>query len=149
MELKKLYVHGLLAALLATSAAVAQAAPVAGEGVSLRDGVVIDAARSIAYVMHPQGGIQALDLTQGTPLWRSTEGERPLVLAGDLLVAQGRPGEHGELRIVALDVRRSGIRSSEADLPMPAGVRAEAVETVQQEFRVTAAPSAQGIVVVW
>jgi hypothetical protein len=149
MELKKLYVHGLLAALLATSAAVAQAAPAAGEGVSLRDGVVIDAARSIAYVMHPQGGIQALDLQQGTPLWRSTEGERPLVLAGALLVAQGRPGEHGELRIVALDVRRDGVRSSEADLPMPAGVRADAVESVQQEFRVTAAPSSQGILVAW
>ncbi len=145
------FLRGAFAILLAASAIFATSARAAGmpNGAALRDGVVIDIAHSVAYVMHPQGGIQALDLERGTFLWRSTEGERPLLLTGDFLVAQGRPGEHGELRVVALDIRRDGVRSSEADLPMPAGVRADAVETVQQEFRVTAVPSAQGILVAW
>jgi hypothetical protein len=138
--------RGLLVAVLATSALTASAQ---GQGIALRNGVVVDAARSIAYVMHPQGGIQALDLERGTALWRSAQGERPLALVGDLLVAQGQPGESGELRIVALDVRQNGRQSSEADLAMPAGIRAQVADTLRQSFRVTASPSPDGIVVSW
>jgi hypothetical protein len=137
----------LLAAVLVPFALTSPAA--AAPGVSLGDAVVVDGARSIAYVMHPQGGVEALDLQRGSSLWRSTEAERPLALAGDLLVAQGRPGEHGELRIVALDVLHNGAGSAEADLPMPAGVRAEASETLRQAFHVTASASQQGVVVAW
>ena len=123
--------------------------PAAAAGVSLRDGVVIDSARSIAYVMHPQGGVEAVDLQRGASLWRSTEAERPLALAGDLLIAQGRPGDNGELRIVALDVLHKGAGSAEADLTMPSGVRAEVSESLRQAFHVSAAASPQGIVVAW
>ena len=145
-------VRGLLFTFLATSALVpagAAAKPGAAQAASLRDGVVVDAARSIAYVMHPKGGIQAIDLQRGTSLWRSTEGERPLALAGNLLVAQAKPGQSGELRVVALDVRQQGAVSSKARLPMPAGIRADVSEGLQQEFQVTASPTRQGIVVAW
>ncbi|MEA2558644.1 MAG: hypothetical protein QOH06_148 [Acidobacteriota bacterium] len=136
---------GLLAIFLAASAF---AAPAPKAGVSLRDGVVIDTARSVAYVMHPQGGIQALDLQRGTALWHSAAGERPLALAGNLLVAQARPGDNGELRIVALGVR-GGLLSSRADIQMPEGVRAEVAETLQQSFHVTAMPSQGGVLIAW
>jgi hypothetical protein len=139
---------GLLAASLAAAAFAAQGTARI-EGAVLSDGVVVDAVHSIAYVMHPKGGVQAVDLEKGVALWRSTAAERPLALAGDLLVAQARPGEHGELRIVALDLRKRGAASSEADLPMPAGVRAEVAETVERAFRVTASASSQGILVAW
>jgi hypothetical protein len=134
----------LLAAVLVSFAFTAPAA-----AVSLYDGVVVDSARSIVYVMHPQGGVEALDLQRGASLWRSTEAERPLALAGDLLIAQGRPGENGELRIVALDVLRKGAAGAEADLAMPAGVRAEVGESLRQAFHVTASASPQGVVVAW
>lgn len=104
----------------------------AAAGVALYDGVVVDAARSTAYVMHPGGGIAAYDLERGVALWRSSAGERPLLLAGDLLVAQARPDDHGELRIVALDIRKGGAASAEADIPLPSGVRAEVVDTLKQ-----------------
>ena len=139
---------GLLAASLAAAAFAAQRTARI-EGAVLSDGVVVDAVHSIAYVMHPNGGVQAVDLEKGVALWRSTAAERPLALAGGLLVAQARPGEHGELRIVALDLRKRGAASSEADLPMPSGVRAEVAETVEQAFRVTASASSQGILVAW
>jgi hypothetical protein len=142
----------LLAVFLFTFALAAQAAgKPAGkpQAASLRDGVVVDTARSIAYVMHPKGGIQAIDLARGTTLWRTTGGERPLSLADNLLIAQARPGENGELRIVALDVRKRGTVSAEADLGMPASVQAEVHDTLGQAFRVTAVPSREGIVVAW
>jgi len=140
---------GLLAIFLAVFLATAAfAAPVSKAGVSLRDGVVVDTARSVAYVMHPQGGIQALDLQRGTALWHSAAGERPLALAGNLLVAQARPGDNGELRIVALGVR-GGLLSSKADIQMPEGVRAEVAETLQQSFHVTAMPSQGGVLIAW
>lgn len=138
--------RGLLAAGLALGAVAAQAAP---QGVALRDGVVVDAAGATAYVMNPQGGIDALDLGRGATLWHSSEGERPLALANGLLVAQARPGERGELRVVALDVQKNGARGAEADLAMPAGVRADVAETLRQEFRAGAALSDQGIVISW
>lgn len=137
----------LLAVFLFTSAFAAQAA--GKPAAALRDGVVVDTARSIAYVMHPKGGIQAIDLARGTALWRSTGGERPLSLADNLLIAQARPGEDGELRLVALDVRKRGAVSAEADLAMPDDVQAEVHDTLRQAFRVTAAPSREGIVVAW
>lgn len=135
-----------VALVLSPFAAVGSPKP---EPVALRDGLVVDTAQAIAYVMHPQGGVAAIDLRNGAMLWRSAAAERPLTLDGDLLVAQARPGERGELRVVALDSRRAGTRIAEADLPMPAGVRAEASETLSHLFSVTARPSTEGIVVLW
>lgn len=135
---------GLLAIFLAASAFAAPAK----EGAALRDGVVVDTARSVAYVMHPQGGIQALDLRRGTVLWRSTAGERPLALAGNRLVAQALPGADGELRIVALDVR-GGALSSQGAFRMPEGVRAEVAESLRQIFHVAAVPSHDGVLIAW
>ncbi len=134
---------GLFAALLLTSSFAAHAA------ITLHDGVVIDAGRSLAYVMQPAGGIDAVDLARGTTVWHSAAGERPLALANGVLVAQAAPGANGELRIVALDPARNGARGAEAELALPAGVRADVVETPRQTFRVKASPSAQGVVVTW
>lgn len=136
---------------LLLSAAVA-AAPsfAAGAGaVLLRDGVVIDTARSVAYTMHPEGGVEAIDLQKGLSLWRSSAAERPLALAGDVLVAQARPGTQGELRLVALDVLHNGAAGVEADLPMPAGIRADYAETLRHSYRASATPTAAGVVITW
>lgn len=116
-------------------------------GVGLRDGVVVDTARSVAYVMHPQGGIQALNLRNGNVLWHSREAERPLAVAGNRLVAQALP-KNGELRIVALDVR-GGALTATAGHPMPEGVQAGVAESLQQAFHLTAMPSEDGVVLTW
>jgi hypothetical protein len=134
---------GLLALFLAASAS---AAPTA---VGIRDGVVVDTARSVAYVMQPQGGIQALDLRRGSVLWRSADGERPLAVAGNVLVAQAQPGARGELRLVGLAVR-GGALVSTAEIPMPEGVQAGVAESLHQSFHVTAAPSEDGgVLIAW
>lgn len=151
MSPRRLFRRPLAASLLGLVALSAHAAgrPVAGDAVAMRDGVVVDAARSVAYVMSPKGGVEAVDLRHGASLWRSTEGERPLALFGNLLVAQALPGAQGELRIVALDSRQKGVRAAEADLPMPSGVRASVAETLQSLFRVSALASSQGLLITW
>jgi len=156
-EISRRLKRGLRATLLATSAltalavgtAVAAPAAPTPAGVALHDGVVVDTARSVAYFTHPRGGIDALDLERGALLWHSAAGERPLLLAGDLLVAQAAPGEHGELSVVALDVRQGGARRSGVTLPLPSGIRAGVADTVEQTFRVTAVPTGQGITLAW
>ncbi|HZF13560.1 MAG TPA: hypothetical protein VFE33_32605 [Thermoanaerobaculia bacterium] len=137
-----------LAVLTALTAGTAVAAP-AAPSIALHDGVVVDTARSVAYLTHPRGGIDAVDLAQGTLLWHSPEGERPLLLAGDLLVAQAASGEHGELSVVALDVRQAGARRSGVTLALPSGIRAGIADTVEQTFRVTAVPTGQGVTLAW
>jgi hypothetical protein len=132
---------GLFAALLLSSFAARAAV--------LHDGVVVDASRSLAYVMQPAGGIDAVDLARGTTVWHAAAGERPLTLAGGVLVAQAAPGPNGELRIVALDLDKNGAPGAEADFALPGSVRADVVETLQQTFRVKASLSAQGVVVTW
>ena len=140
---------GLLILFLASIFADPSFAAPAKQGVALRDGVVVDAARSVAYVMHPQGGIQALDLRRGNVLWHSVAAERPLALAGNLLVAQAKPGDRGELRVVALAVR-GGALSSKAEIRMPEGVQADVAESLHQAFHVTAVPSQDGgILIAW
>ena len=132
----------LLAGLLILLAASAFAAPA---GVGLRDGVVVDTARSVAYVMHPQGGIEALNLRTGNVLWHSREAERPLTVAGNRLVAQALTSG-GELRIVALDVR-GGALAAKAGYRMPEGIQAGVAETLEQAFHLTAMTSEDGSVV--
>lgn len=139
----------LLALSLSPLAAMAAGEPLGRTGVSVRDGVVLDTALAVAYVGHPQGGVAAIDLRTGGTLWRSAAAERPLAVEGDLLVAQARPGARGELRVVALDRSHGGARRAEADLPMPEGIRAEASETVDHFFRLSATPSPQGLVLNW
>jgi hypothetical protein len=136
---------------LLLSATVAAAPSLAAEarGVALRDEVLVDTARSVAYTMHPEGGVEAIDLQRGLSLWRSSAAERPLALNGGLLVAQARPGAQGELRIVALDVLHDGAASAEADLPMPAGIRADYAETLRHSYRASATVTAEGVVIDW
>jgi hypothetical protein len=71
------------------------------------------------------------------------------LLVDNLLIAQAKPGEDGELRVVALDARKNGALRSEAGLGMPSNVRAEVHDTLHQTFRVTATPSPEGVLVAW
>src|SRR5215203_3122330 len=75
----------LLAILLLPGAALGQSP---GHGVALQEGVVIAPRLGLAYVMHPGGGIDAVDLASGALRWRSDRAAKPLALSGDRLIAQ-------------------------------------------------------------
>jgi len=130
--------------LLGVSAVPAAAAE---RGAVLRDGVVIAPAHGLAYVMRPGGGIDAVDLSSGGVRWHSDAAAKPLILAGDRLVAQAESAA-GALDVVALDAQR-GARGASARVPLPAGVAASVVDTAQRSFRVYAGNAGPQLLVQW
>jgi outer membrane protein assembly factor BamB len=69
--------------------------------VSFPYGVADEAGRR-AYVADGAGGIRALDLADGHPIWRTDAAERPLLVVGDRLLALKRP-RLSVLEVVVLD----------------------------------------------
>src|SRR4051812_10693769 len=92
--------------------AFASAAPVsprsAGEEVAsvgafeLLPGVVVDRSRPAVYLQRPDQGIGAVEPSSGALLWSSREAAKPLLVYGDLLVAQTEPIRDGTLGIAFL-----------------------------------------------
>ena len=115
---------------------------------ALHPGVVVDAVGGTGYLMKsPQGGIQAVDLLAGNVRWESAAAAKPLLLAGDTLVAQAPAVPSGDLIVVTLDARR-GTQTDQITVPLPAGARALVVDGPSQSFRVEAFRAADGSVVV-
>ena len=79
----------------------------------------MDPAAAKLYMMNERGGIDRVSVTSGELLWSSTEAAKPLVLYGDLLVAQVESATANRLEIVLLDVL-SGDRSMEFLIDLPA-----------------------------
>jgi hypothetical protein len=101
----------------------------------LNPGVLVDAERGEAYVMSPEGGIVAVGLTDGAPVWRSSKAEKPLTLAGELLIGQAEtPGPANVLRIVTLDTGKRGEQVNEALVELPPGVQAMVGPSLNRSF---------------
>jgi hypothetical protein len=123
-------------------------APDSTPAVSLRDGVIVDAARGVAYVMDREGGVDALRTADGAVLWRSAEAAKPLLVAGDLLIAQAEPAAAGELPVVTLD-RGTGRLLTRAAVALPAGLWAQVDDGPRGSFRAAAVVRAGEVVVRW
>ena len=136
-----------LTPVLALALAVSALAVPAEQGAALRDGVLVAPARGLAYVMRPGGGIDAVDLASGAVRWHSDAASKPLVLAGNRLVAQAESAA-GTLDVVALDAQ-GGARGASTRVPLPAGVAASVVDTAQRSFRVYAGGAGPQLVVQW
>lgn len=120
-----------------------------GSGVELADGVVVDGARRVAYVMAPRGGIDAVELESGAALWTSATAARPLLLAGDLLLAQAEESEPGRLDLISFDVRDGRRGGLEAGVDLPEGVRARLHDGARSSFRVRAGLDGGDVVLSW
>lgn len=142
----------LIAALVACSAprpVPAQEEAVAG-AFELRPGVIVDPARGLVYLMSPQGGIDAVDLALGTPVWSTEEAAKPLALGGDLLVGQVEPsGSKNELEIAALDTRQQGRRVVADAIGLPDTVRVSIDDGLDTSFAARARASATEALIAW
>lgn len=132
----------------------AEAAPAVGlawaaaGGLNLRDGVVVDPLRSVAYLMNAEGHLEAVGLAGGAVLWKSTEAARPLAAADGKLVAQAAPGRAGVLELVVLDAG-SGERLAASSLALPDGVWASIQDGPGRSFRARAQAADQAVTVDW
>jgi hypothetical protein len=116
----------------------------------LSPGVIVDPDHSEAYVMSPRGGIVAVDLTAGTPAWRSRKADKPLTLAGELLIGQAEaPGPANELKIVTLDTGKRGRQVTEALVELPAGVQPMISSSLNRSFTAEARPEPGEAAVSW
>lgn len=137
-DLSNLFLPRRLPALVAAGLA-AWIAPISAYAARpLGDGAVVDAARGIAYVAQPQGGIEALDLATGKAVWHSAAAARPLALVDGKLLAQDEPGAGGALRVATLDAA-TGAEKARTELPLPAGLAASVTDTLRGTFRARAA----------
>lgn len=101
----------------------------------LRPGVIVDADRRIAYVMSAEGGIDAVELAQGTRVWSTKQAAKPLALKDDRLISQAEvSGAGNELQIVILDTQQRGRRVVAGTMALPAGVKVSIDETLNSSF---------------
>ena len=56
-----------------------------GSGFQLSPGVLVNVSRGEAYVMTPEGGISAVNLSVGKEVWHTNRAAKPLALSGDLV----------------------------------------------------------------
>lgn len=146
----------MIALALVVLVAPAQAAPARSQDLSanesspivLRDGIIVDLARDVAYVMNSEGRIDALRTSDGAVLWTSTEGAKPLAVIDELLVAQAEPSDAGELALVTLD-RVAGRTVSKGRVELPDGVWGTVTDRPRATFRAAARPGADGVTVTW
>lgn len=139
----------LTGACLALVSTLLAAPALANNGLALRDGVVIDAEKSVAYVMRPGGGIEAVDLNLGSVLWTSEAASRPLALVNGRLVAQAEAAPGAGLKFVTLDPAARGAALTEATLPLPKGVRGLVDDGWRSSMQVKAVPAGNSVMIQW
>jgi len=113
-------------------------------------GAVVDLDRMLIYLMSIEGGIDAVDLAQGTRAWSTKQASKPLALAGNLLICQAEPrGGANELRIVTLDTRQRGRALVIGTTNLPAGVNTSIGETPTSSFVAAARVSGPVAFISW
>ena len=119
-------------------------------GFQLTPGVLVDPDRREASVMSPEGGIVAVDPAAGAPVWHTRSADKPLTLAGELLVGQAEaPGPANALRIVTLDVGRRGRQVTEALIDLPPDVQPMIAPWPNRSFNAEARPEPGEAAISW
>ena len=116
----------------------------------LLPGVIVAPDRSMAYIMSPEGGIDAVELAEGTVVWSTVQAAKPLALAGKFLIGQAEPSDAGnELEIVTLDTQQRGQRVVAGTMGLPAGVQVSIDKTLNSSFVASARAMAGEALVSW
>ncbi len=120
---------------------------------TLVPGVVADPARDLVYVMRPEGGIEALDLADGSLLWATGRADQPLFVADNALVALVESTAPG-LSVTMLDPATGNpvTREHSAEsvvLPLPSGIAAAIDQTLARSFKFSIVESGGEIYLTW
>lgn len=116
-----------------------------------RPGVIVEPARSVIYLMSPDGGIDAVDLATGKNIWSTSEAAKPLALHGDFLIAQAEtPEKAGVLSVVGLNARGGGSKEFGAEATLPQGIRPSIDDGLGTSFLARAGTNQAGdLLVAW
>ena len=140
--MKRLFLLSLAALPLAASLTVAAATA------ELRPGILVDPDVGRAYVMRPEGGIEAISLVDGSVLFTSVAGTRPLATAGDWLVTLAEPAGRGSLDLALINLTEpTGVVT--LSMPLPPDVKASPVDGLGTSFEVIARTRATSVDLAW
>jgi hypothetical protein len=115
-----------------------------------RTGVIVNSNQSTVYLMNLQRGIDAVDLSSGKLLWSTTKAAKPLLLHGNLLVAQAESAVPSNLlRIVVLNTQNDGELLLEATVQLPKYVQVAIDDGLGTTFRTSARLHENDIIVSW
>jgi hypothetical protein len=110
-------------------------------------GVIVDGASSLVYVMNREGGIDEVALSGGAVLATTTRGAKPLLLNDGTLLAQA-VGKDGALSLVSL--RTKDLEPAfTLDVPLPSGVQASVSDCLGASFYASARMDGDVIIVQW
>jgi hypothetical protein len=110
-------------------------------------GVIVDGARSLVYVMNREGDIDEVALSGGAVLASTTRGAKPLLLNAATLLAQA-VGKDGVLSLVGLKTKDLEPAFT-VDVPLPSGVQASVSDCLGASFYVSARMDGDVIIVQW
>jgi hypothetical protein len=115
-----------------------------------RPGVIVDLDGHTAYLMNSQGGIDAINFSSGTLVWRSAKAAKPLFLCDKLLIAQGDSFDRGNiLRIAALNTNDVDHPVFEAAIELPDKVLTSIVDGLGTSFHVSTHTYMNDLLVSW
>lgn len=117
--------------------ALGVASSLQGATVELRPGILVDTEAGRAYLMCPEGGVEAISLDSGRVLFASPSGTRPLAVAGGWLVTLAEPKGPGSLDLALISLAEP-TRVSTLSSPLPPDVRAMTVDGLGRSFEVIA-----------
>jgi hypothetical protein len=113
----------------------------------LAQGVIVDPTASIVYLMNPEGGIDAVNLSGGAVIATTARGAKPLLLYDDTLLAQAE-GKGSVLSVVGLRTKDLEPVST-VDVPLPSGIQALVSDRLGASFYASARMEADVILVQW
>ena len=129
----------VLGALMAVLAGVAAHDAAAFE---LRNGVVVDPEAGLVYLMHPDGGVDAVRLASGNVQWHSGGADRPIAVSEAGLLAQVETSSPGRLQLAVID--GAGHARNGATVALPAGVEAPVADGLSHRFLIHGTPNSNG-----
>jgi hypothetical protein len=115
----------------------------------LSSGVVVDTSRRRIYATSVDGGIAAVDFSNGKHIWINNAAAKPIGMAADRLVCQAEAaGKPNDLKIVALDPA-TGDKVSSGSVTLPEGVQPSVTGSLKGDFVATADTAEGGAIVYW
>jgi len=107
------------------------------EAFEIRPGVVVDRASSSVFIMHPEAGIESIDLETGDTRWTTNAAGKPLLVSGNILLAQIETGT-ARLDLAALDIASKGAVIDRISVELPQGIVASIDDGPGRSFEVRA-----------
>jgi hypothetical protein len=109
---------------------------------------LLDAGRGVLYLPGAAGGVEAVSLRGGKPLWESKEASSPVLASGGKVFALAPvAGKRNEMRVVVLDARTGKRLAPPATISFPGWVSVTPAHG--RRFRRAARPVRGGMLLVW